>query len=146
MCSFPAAPIASARIWSTQTRMTWGRSGEGGEGFVEGTAGMASSEVSGGVGQGRWRMGPSAAVRLRAGLARTMLGLRAGALGPLLLLLAQLGGGDAGLLALAVLVRLVGGLRLQHRGADLIAHRADGAGVAGQVQHVGAAVAGHVLH
>src|SRR5699024_4018848 len=127
MCSLPAAPIASARIWSTQTRMMWGRSGEVGEGFVEGRAGRRGSELSGGGGGSAGRGVRSGALRLLTGLARTMLGLRAGALGPLLLLLAQLGGGDAGLLALAVLVRLVGGLRLQHRGADLIAHRADGA-------------------
>src|SRR5699024_2509646 len=43
MCSLPAAPIASARIWSTLTRMMWGRSGGVGEGFVEGTAGVILS-------------------------------------------------------------------------------------------------------
>src|SRR5699024_12862923 len=98
--------------------MMWGRSGEVGEGFVEGTAGRAGSELSGGVGVRPRRVVRSGALRLLTGLARTMLGLRAGALGPLLLLLAQLGGGDAGLLALAVLVGLVGGLRLQHRSAS----------------------------
>src|SRR5699024_4073845 len=85
---------------------------------------------SGGVGVRPRRGVLGGALGLLAGLAGPVLGLGARTLGALLLLLPQLLGGDAGLVALTVLVRLVGGLRLQHRGADLLAHGTDGAGVA----------------
>src|SRR5699024_5389751 len=74
----------------------------------------AGSELSGRVGVRPRRGVLGGALRLFASLARTVLGLRAGALRPLLLLLAQLGGGDAGLLALAVLVGLVGEIGRAH--------------------------------